>query len=359
LHGLKLINIIFAELKITNLMKAIYLTKKGNAHEAFEIKETEQPKIKFGDDVLINVEAFGLNYADVMARNGLYREAPPMPSILGYEVVGIVQEVGADCDKSLVGKRVVCFTRFGGYAEYAISKSFGVSVIDDMDAGVALSIATQYVTAYYMTHIATNLYEGDKVMIHAGAGGVGTALIQLCKLKGCTVFANAGSTEKLDYIKKQGADYAINYRTEDYELEINKVLKEERLDCTFNPIAGSTFKKDFRLIGSAGKVILFGGSELSGGKWGFFSSLNFVRKMGVMLPIGLMMRSKSVIGVNMLKVGDNKPKLLTKCLTEVTQMIKEGKLYPHVGGVFPAEKIGEAHDLLESRKSIGKVIVQW
>lgn len=340
-------------------MKAVYLIKQGNAHQAFEIRETEIPKIKLGDDVLIKVEAFGLNYADVMARHGQYREAPPLPSILGYEVVGIIEEVGKDCDQSLIGKRVVCFTRFGGYAEYAITKNFGISIIDDMDAGVALCIATQYVTAYYMTNVVQNLYEGDKVMIHAGAGGVGTALIQLCKLKGCTVFANAGSAEKLDYIRKQGADYAINYRTEDYETEINKVLKDERLDCTFNPIAGSTFKKDFGLIGSAGSVLLFGGSELSGKKWGILSTLNFVRKMGLILPIGLMMRSKSVIGVNMLKVGDNKPKLLTKCLTEVTELIKDGKLHPHVGGVYSADKIADAHDLLESRKSIGKIIVKW
>lgn len=340
-------------------MKAIFLTKQGQAHQAFETRETEKPKITLGDDILVKVEAFGLNYADVMARNGLYREAPEMPSILGYEVVGIVEEVGADCDTSLIGKRVVCFTRFGGYAEYAVSKNFGCVVIDDMNAGVALSIATQYVTAYYMTHVATNLFEGDKVMIHAGAGGVGTALIQLCKLKGCTVFANAGSPEKLDYIKSHGADYAINYRSEDYEVKINNVLKNERLDCTFNPIAGSTFKKDFALIGSGGKVMLFGGSELSGKKWGVLSSLNFVRKMGLMLPIGLMMRSKSVIGVNMLKIGDNKPKILNKCLTEVTQLIKDGKLNPHVGREFSVDHIADAHEFLENRKSIGKIIVKW
>lgn len=340
-------------------MKAIFLTKKGDAKQAFEIRETEKPKVNLPDDILIKVEAFGLNYADVMARNGLYREAPEMPSILGYEVVGTVEAVGKDCDKNLIGKRVVCFTRFGGYAQYAISKNFGCVVIDNMDTGKALCIATQYVTAYYMTHVATNLFEGDKVMIHAGAGGVGTALIQLCKLKGCVVFANAGSPEKLDYIKSHGADYAINYRKEDYQVEINKVLKNERLDCTFNPIAGSTFKKDFALIGSGGKVMIFGGSELSGKKWGIFSSLNFVRKMGLMLPIGLMMRSKSIIGVNMLKIGDNKPKLLNTCLTEVTQLIKDGKLNPHVGGEFLANDIAAAHEFLENRKSIGKIIIKW
>jgi len=340
-------------------MKAVFLVNKGDAKQAFEIRETEQPKVVQSDDVLIEVEAFGLNYADVMARNGLYREAPPMPSVIGYEVVGIVKAIGDKVDKSLLGKRVVGFTRFGGYAQYAISKNYGCVVVDDMKAGKALSIATQYVTAYYMSEVATNLFEGDKVMIHSGAGGVGTALIQLCKLKGCTVFANAGSPEKLKYIKNQGADYAINYRTDDYQTEIIKVLGKDRLDCTFNPIAGSTFKKDFALIGSGGKVVLFGGAERSGKKWGILSTLNFVIKMGFVLPIGLMMRSKSIIGVNMLKIGDNKPKLLTKCLKEVTQLIKDEKLHPHIGGEFKVDNIVEAHTLLENRKSIGKIIVKW
>ncbi|MGV6860958.1 MAG: zinc-binding dehydrogenase [Putridiphycobacter sp.] len=340
-------------------MKAVYLVKQGESKQAFEIKEVEKPKLVELDDVLIKVEAFGLNYADVMARNGLYREAPPLPCVLGYEVVGVVESVGQNADQNLVGKRVVGFTRFGGYAQYAVSKSFGCVVVDDMPAGKALSIATQYVTAYYMSFVATNLFEGDKVMIHSGAGGVGTALIQLCKLKGCKVFANAGSPEKLTYIKNQGADFAINYRTEDYEVEIKKVLKKERLDCTFNPIAGSTFKKDFRLIGSGGKVMIFGGAERSGKKWGIFSTLNFVRKMGLVLPIGLMMRSKSIIGVNMLKIGDNKPQLLNRCLVEVTKLIQDQKLNPHVGAEFGVDQIVEAHDLLESRKSMGKIIVKW
>ena len=340
-------------------MKAVFLVKKGKASEAFEIRETPQPQVQFEDDVLIKVEAFGLNYADVMARHGQYKEAPPLPAIIGYEVVGTVIAVGKEVDQTLIGKRVVGFTRFGGYAEYAITKSFGMVVVDNMEAGVALSIATQYVTAYYMAYHCTNLLPGDKVMIHAGAGGVGTALIQLCKLKGCEIFANAGSQEKLAYIKSQGADHVINYRVEDYAAVINKMLPNERLDCTFNPIAGSTFKKDFALIGSGGRVILFGGSELSGTKYGIFSGLNFVRKMGFRLAIGLMMRSKSIIGVNMLKIGDNKPKVLSICLQEVTQLIKEGKLHPHVGGTFKVNDIAQAHDFLGSRNSIGKVIVTW
>ncbi|MFK8039364.1 MAG: zinc-binding alcohol dehydrogenase family protein [Crocinitomicaceae bacterium] len=340
-------------------MKAIFLIRKGNAEQAFEIKETLKPEVTEVDDVLIKVEAFGLNYADVMARHGQYKEAPPFPAIMGYEVVGTVEAVKDSKNDHLVGRRVVGFTRFGGYAEYALSKDFGIVVINEMDTGSALCIATQYVTAYYMSSVVTNLFKRDKVLIHAGAGGVGTALIQLCKLKGCTVIATAGSEEKINYIESQGADHAINYRRVDYGLEIAELLGGDRLDATFNPIAGSTFKKDFALIGSGGRVILFGGSELSGKKWGILSSLNFVRKMGFRLAIGLMMRSKSIIGVNMLKIGDNKPALLHHCLTEVTKLITDGKLKPHVGAIYQASDIAKAHSLLENRKSIGKIIVKW
>jgi NADPH:quinone reductase-like Zn-dependent oxidoreductase len=339
-------------------MQAIYLVRNGEASTAFELRDHKVPNPE-SKEVRIKVEAFGLNYADVMARNKLYREAPPLPSVIGYEVVGTIDMVGPDMDADLIGKRVVAFTRFGGYAQYAITRDFAFTEIADLDAGKALSIATQYVTAYYMANYVTNFFEGDRVLVHAGAGGVGTALIQLCKLKGCEVFATAGSQEKLDYMKSHGADHVINYRESDYETAIQKILGNERLDATFNPIAGSTFKKDFKLTGSGGRIILFGGSERSGKKWGFFSTLNFVRKMGLILPIGAMMRSKSIIGVNMLKIGDNRPIVLKRCMNEVAKMVINGDVNPHVGGRYDASKIADAHAFLESRKSIGKVIVTW
>lgn len=339
-------------------MEAIFLTKNGAAEAAFELKTCEKPLPK-SDEVLIKVEAFGLNYADVMARNGLYREAPPLPCVIGYEVVGVIEQVGAAISTDLVGKRVVAFTRFGGYAQYAISKDLGFAVIDDLDADAALCIATQFVTAYYMAYQLNNLMPQDRVLIHAGAGGVGTALIQLCKLKGCEVFATAGSSEKLDYMKKLGADHVINYRKSDYESAVKKILGDERLDVTFNPIAGSTFKKDFGLLGSGGRLVLFGGSERSGKKWGFLSTLNFVRKMGILLPIFTMMRSKAIIGVNMLKIGDNRPKMLNHCMNEVVKMVKNQTIKPHIGGTFKASEIVKAHTQLENRSTMGKLTIHW
>ncbi|WP_027419775.1 quinone oxidoreductase family protein [Crocinitomix catalasitica] len=339
-------------------MKAVHLIKNGVSKEAFEIRDIAIP-LPEDDEVIVKVDAFGLNYADVMARNGLYREAPALPSVLGYEVVGIIHTVGTNISDDFIGKRVIAFTRFGGYAEYAKVNQLGFGLIGDMDTDVALCIATQFVTAYYMSTVITNFFPGNRVLVHAGAGGVGSALIQLLKAKGCIVYATAGSERKLALMTKLGADHVINYREKDYFEVISKLLEGDRLDGTFNPIAGSTFKKDYQLIGSGGRILLFGGSERSGKKWGILSTLNFVRKMGAILPITMMMRSKSVIGVNMLKIGDNKAEMIQYCMQEVIKLVESGHLKAEIGGVFKATEITEAHDLLESRKSTGKITVHW
>lgn len=337
-------------------MKAVVLTKKGKAQDALQIQEVETPTPKDGE-VRIKVESFGLNFADVMARLGLYNDAPPLPTVVGYEVVGTIDEVGQGVDEAIKGKRVVAFTRFGGYAQYATTPVEACSEIGDMDAGKAAAIAVQYATAYYMSWDAINLFPGDKVMIHAGAGGVGTALIQLCKLKGCEIFANAGSDEKLAYMKEQGADHVINYRKQDYQEEIKKELKGEKLQATFNPIAGKTYKKDKDLIGAGGRIMLFGASDRVGG--GMFATLKMVWSMGFLMPITLVMSSKTISGVNMLRIADQHPATLKRCMDEVVKLVNQGKLDPQVGARFKADEVQQAHELLESRRSTGKIIVSW
>ena len=338
--------------------EALVLIQKGNAQNAFEKRaiELNEPA---NNEVLIEVESFGLNYADVMARNGLYREAPPMPCVIGYEVVGKVTKVGENASSNWIGKRVVAFCRFGGYSKHVITNETAIVEIDDMNAGDALALCTQSVTAYYMAEYLSPVRDGDHVLIHAAAGGVGTILIQLAKKRGAIVFAKIGSENKRALVKSLGADFVINYNDSNYEVQIEKLLNGERLDISYNPVAGSTFKKDFKLLGSGGRLVLFGGSEMSGTKWGFFSTLNFVRKMGFMLPIGLMMRSKNVLGVNMLKIADNKPKIMTHCLQEVVNLYKQKEITPQVGGIFPVSEISKAHEALENGKTIGKLIINW
>ena len=156
-----------------------------------------------------------------------------------------------------------------------------------------------------------------------------------------------------------GADHSLNYKSVDYATDLKEFLGDLRLDVSFNPVAGSTFKKDWQLLGSGGRLVLFGGSELGKGKFGILSTLNFVRKMGFVVPIGLMMRSKNILGVNMLKLADNKPHVLTACLSAVVDLMLAGKITPVIGGTYTEKSFIEAQDALESGNSTGKLIVKW
>jgi NADPH:quinone reductase-like Zn-dependent oxidoreductase len=339
--------------------EAIFLKQIGNSEKAFELRKTSLRNLE-AEEVIIESEAFGLNYADVMARNGLYREAPPLPCVIGYEVVGKIIQVGSSANSHLIGKRVLGFCRFGGYSKHVITKHYAVAEIGDIPFESALALCTQAVTAYYMSDVLAPIQKGDHVLIHAAAGGVGSILIQLCKRRGAVVIAKVGSDKKIDTVLNLGADYAINYNKVDYAAEINKLLKGDRLDASFNPVAGSTMKKDLALLGSGGRLFLFGGSEMVGGKFGILSTLNFLRKMGLFLPIKFMMLSKNILGVNMLKIADNRPRIIQQCLTDVIELYKRGEILRVVsGGCYTYSEIGKAHQLLEDGQSIGKISITW
>lgn len=333
-----------------------YIVKKGSPEHAFELRSFEIASLS-GSDVLIEVEAFGLNYADVMARKGLYREAPPFPCIVGYEVVGKIISVGSETDKELEGKRVLAFTRFGGYAKHVITQSDACAIVGDEPIGDLLALCTQGVTAYYMAMYLAPVRKGDKVLIHAAAGGVGSLLIQMVNLQGGEAIAKVSSTAKVDRAKELGAKYAVNYKTHDYAKWLSDTIG--KIDVSYNPVGGSTFKKDMGLMNSGGRMFIFGGSELGDGKWGVLSALNFVRKMGVVIPVGLMMSSRNILGVNMLKIADNKPEVLKMCLQGVIELYQSGKLSIPKATQYDHTDLNEAHRLLESGKSMGKIAIKW
>lgn len=338
--------------------QAIVLTKIGSAESAFCIDEVTLPELK-EDEVLIDSEAFGLNYADVMARRGLYNEAPPLPCVIGYELVGTIIQVGNKDDQHLLGNRVLAFSRFGAYAKKVISKRTAFISLPETSAETAMALSTQAVTAFYMSDYISKIRRNDWVLIHAAAGGVGSILIQLAKLAGATVIAKVSSTEKEILAKKIGADFTINYIEKDYEKEIELLLNGRRLDVSFNAVAGSTVKKDLRLLGSGGRLFLFGGAELLKGRLGIFSKLSFLRKMGLLIPVAFMMRSKSILGINMLKIADNKPHVIQECMEAVASLFHDKKITPLVGKTFHVKEIAKAHDFLESGRSVGKITIFW
>jgi len=340
-------------------MKAYFLTKKGSAEQSIELREVPKPDVG-PHDVLVKTSHFGLNFADVIMRQGLYREAPNFPFIPGYDACGVVEEVGNKADKNLIGKRVVLMCKFGGYAEYIATQELGVAMLpDSIDSAAATALGTQYLTAWYMAVHLQNILPKDKVLIHAAAGGVGTALLQLCKWKGAEIYATAGSPEKISMLENSGVKKAINYKELDYAEVLKSELGGERLNVVFNAIAGSTFKKDLRLLGSGGNFHMFGAAERSGQKGGLWSTLGLLRKMGLVLPIMLMAKSRSILGTNMLKVAQFRPHVLQLGMQELLELYERGFINPLIGQVFPHEKLKEAHTILENRGSKGKLVIKW
>ena len=338
-------------------MKAIFLVKNGSADNAFQIREVPMPTVN-PEEVLIKVVAFGLNFADVMARRGAYKDAPPIPCILGYDVAGIVEKIGHGITKFKVGDRVAALTRFGGYATYAIANEAAVvSLPDELDETTATALTTQYSTAVYAALEMVNLYAGDRVVIHSGAGGVGIALIQLALYKKCEIFATAGSDEKLNYLQSIGVHHAINYNKDSFDKVIKDVAGTKGIDVIFDAVGGISVKKGMKLLGAGGRMVCYGAAAIT--NQNLFGKISTALAFGFYHPIQLMMPSKAIIGINMLEIGDHNPQIIARCLAEVLRLYKAGVLAPVISKVFNATEIAAAHDHLESRNNIGKVVVKW
>lgn len=338
-------------------MKAIVLNKYGKANEALVLQDVKEPACG-KTQVLVEAEAFGLNFADVMARKGMYKDAPALPAVLGYEVVGRVVEQGAEVPVTLVGKRVVAFTRFGGYGKRCVTQYTACVPIEESDdAGIMLALATQYCTAYYASHMATTVNAGDVVLQHAAAGGVGTALIQLCKLRGAKVIGLTGSDDKIAFVKANGCDEVVNYKKTPYHTFVRE--KFGKIDIGFNSVAGSTFKKDLRLLNYGGRLVCYGAAERMSGKFGFLSTLGMVMRMGRIIPVKLLMQSQSLIGVNMLRIADHRPDVLQDCMQKTIDLYRQQKIKPLIGETYAVEETAKAHEFFESGKSTGKLVIKW
>jgi NADPH:quinone reductase-like Zn-dependent oxidoreductase len=340
-------------------MKAVVLVRHGAADRAFELREMPTPEPGPGQ-VRIAVEAFGLNYADVGARQGTYQDAPPIPCVIGYDVVGRIEALGNGVTGPEIGTRVTALTRFGGYATHAVTDARAVAPIPDgMDAGVAVALPTQYGTAYYCAEEMVRLHPGDHVLVQAAAGGVGTALVQLGKRRDCVVYGTAGSDDKLAYLRTLGVDHAINYRTADFADAVRRIRGSDGLDVIFDSLGGAAVRKGLKLLAAGGRIVCLGAASRATGSLQLLRDLRFALSFGFPHPIPLLIHSKSIIGVNMLRLSDQRPLSLKRCLDAVVRLALNGEVQPTVGGRFTADAIAKAHSFLEGRGSTGKVVVTW
>ncbi len=338
------------------------LTRFGSPETAFEMKPISLPAPQ-ANEVQIEVEASGLNYADIMARGGVYQDCPPLPCVIGYEVVGRITQIGTEVSGMPVGTRVVAFTRFGGYASQVNTKASGVVRIpENLAAGEAAALATQGATAWFMAMDTSRLHPGQHVLVQAAAGGVGLILAQLAVQAGCIVYATASSREKIEFLKKLGVQYPIQYTEVEFDEAIREIqtkTQTQGLDIVFDSLGGTTYAKAKKLLSPGGKIFCFGAAESSSETGSIWKQLKLAIGFGITSPIPWLMNSQGLIGVNMLRIADHHPEVLQRCLKDVVEYWKTGKLHLHVGGIFPAEKIHEAHRALGGRGTIGKLILNW
>jgi len=201
-------------------MKAVWIPKYGKP-DVLEVREGPDPSPRSGE-VRVRVHASGINFAEIMARQGLYPDAPPPPMVVGYEASGIIDEVGDGVAERSVGQRVLAMTRFGGYSDLLCVDAGQTYVMPEQmtfEEGAALPVA--YLTAYHMLFNVMRVRAGDHILIHQAAGGVGTAALQLCRSVGGVTTYGTGSQRKHQYMLDNGCDRPIDYHSVDYVREVN------------------------------------------------------------------------------------------------------------------------------------------
>jgi len=337
-------------------MRALVITQHGPP-EVLKVLERPDPEAGPGE-VRIAVKAAGLNFSDLLARVGMYPDAPKPPCVIGYEVAGDVESVGDGVEGFKPGDRVISGSRFGGQAELVVAREQDVIALPDAwsyEQGAALPVV--YATAYAGMVRYGNVLPGERVLIHAAAGGVGIASTQLGKHLGAELYGTA-SASKHDAIRAQGIEHAIDYHTQDPVKEIRRITGEKKpLDLVMDAIGGNSFRKSFSLLRAGGRLIAFGASEAGGGdRREIGKVLKMVATTPILHPLPLMRDSKSVIGLNMLTLWDSKGSL-DEFIQPLRELMEQGVIEPVVAEAFPIERAADAHRYLGERKNIGKVVL--
>lgn len=328
-------------------MRAVVITRHGDP-DVLRVEERPEPTPGPGE-VVVDVRAAGLNFADVMARMGLYPDAPKPPVVVGYEVAGEVAAVGSGVDGVAVGDRVMAGTRFGGHAErVAVPAAGAVPLPDHISFAEGAAIPVNYSTAWAGLMTYANLQPGERVLVHAAAGGVGTAATQVAKRRGAYVIGTA-SPAKHDAVRANGADEAYGY---DLPAGLAKV------DVVLDAVGGASFRRSYDVLRAGGRLVAFGASSVVGGEKRNLlkaapQALRMLRGFNLMEQMGA---SKAVIGLNMLTLWDDRGSL-DPWIAPLREMLDDGTLKPVVSDEVPFDRAADAHRIITERRNVGKVVL--
>jgi NADPH:quinone reductase-like Zn-dependent oxidoreductase len=330
-------------------MRAVVITKHGGPG-VLQVQERPDPTLGPGE-VRIDVAASGINFADVMARMGLYPDAPKTPCVVGYEVAGTVLELGEGVQGLNHGQRVFAGTKFGGYASQVVVPAADVVALPErlsFEQGAAIPV--NYATAWAALIGYGSLQSGERVLIHSAGGGVGIAATQIAKRQGAEVYGSA-SPGKHARIGELGCDHALDYTSPGWERGL------PQFDVILDAVGGKSFRRDYSLLRAGGRLVAFGASGVvSGERRNPVAALRTVLRMPRFNLLKQMSESKTVIGLNMLSLWQDR-KTLAPWIAPLIELLDDGTIEPVVAGAFAFEQAGAAQNMITERRNIGKVVL--
>jgi NADPH:quinone reductase-like Zn-dependent oxidoreductase len=336
-------------------MRQAVITRYG-APEVIELREAADP-VPGPGEVRLRVRAAGVNFADVLARLGLYPDAPKPPMVVGYEVAGRIDAVGAGVTGFVEGERVVALTRFGGYADVVIVPAANCFRLpDELSDAEAASVPVVYLTAALALYRMAALSPGETVLIHNAGGGVGIAATQLARLRRATVIGTA-SAFKHTALRSFGVEHLIDYTTTSVSDEVRKLTKGRGVDVILDPLGGRSFLHSYRMLAPLGRLVMFGLSAAATGErrnlWKAFLAW---QRSSSFDPLSMINRNRGVFGLNLGHLWDERAQL-TPIMQMLVAEMTAGRLRPVVAKTFPLDKAADAHRFLQSRANIGKVVL--
>src|SRR6266404_2478819 len=336
-------------------MRAIVTTRNGEV-DVLKV-ETRPDPVPGKGEVLIRVRAAGLNFADILARQGLYPDGPPKPCVMGYEVSGVIEAAGEGVDQGRAGKPVIGLTRVGGQAELvAVPVTQVFEKPEQLSFEVGAAIPVNYLTAWALLVTMGGLKKDEAVLIHNAGGGVGLAALDIAKHIGATTYGTA-SAGKHEFLKARGLDQAIDYRNQDCLPVLMDLTKARGVELVIDPLGGKSWKKSYRALRATGRMGVFGMSTASAsGIMGKLRAMKALAQTPRFHPLSLMNRNKGVFGLNIGQMWGEGEKV-AGWTENILRGIHEGWIQPYVDRAFPFDQVAEAHRYIEARKNIGKVVL--
>lgn len=336
-------------------MRQAVITAAGGT-DRIVLREAPDP-IPSGREVRIRTRASGVNFADVLARRGLYPDVSRFPAVVGYEISGTVDAVGPEADPRWVGRDAVGITHFGGYADtVCVPQEHVFEKPSALSHEEAAAFPVNYLAAWQLMVVMGSLSPDETVLIHNAGGGVGLAALDIGRHVGARLIGTA-SARKHAFLKGRGLHEAIDYTTQDWAKEVMRATGGRGVELVLDPFGGRHWRQSYRVLGPTGRLGMFSVSGAVSSKLpGKLGLLALVAQQPLFNPIPLMNRNLGVFGVNVGHLFGEAEKV-RRWMEALLEGVREGWVRPHVDRTFPLADAGQAHAYLEARRNIGKVVL--